>query len=62
MQTTSQQALSPEKHSDSESANKFKTLFKKEENSDNDKSVDRSTEEREMFDLTALHKRNERHK
>lgn len=65
MHTASSQALgnkseSPEKYSDSESANKFKNLFKKEKDEASDKEGNSSNPEREMFDLTALHKRNER--
>lgn len=66
MQTaTSQQVVNKtqDKVSDSESINKYKTLFKKEdEMSEPDVNSSNDAQQRELFDLSALHKRNERHR
>lgn len=48
--------------SDLESSNKYKTLFKKQADEDEEDEFNNQSGDKGMFDLSALHKRNERHR
>ena len=52
-----------DKVSDSVGSNKYKNLFQKEDGmSEPDLNTSTEAANKEMFDLSALHKRNERHR
>ena len=53
--------MSP-RESVAESGNKYKTLFEEDDEEDEEEDVNITISDKGMFDLSALNKRNERHR